>query len=244
MSWLDDFFRSTLAIRSGGSAVVARAALNFLSAFTLTDNPTTGATDVSLNASEAGDVDPLPNTLALRGSDGELHATALVADVPNVDGFLQITNDPQDIVKEANGSSGLSWDDAGIWSLGDPGTATAAVRAANLIALEAKRTLVTGQTYTPPQTITYAASVTPDFDLGGKAKLTLGGNVAINAPSHALDGGTYILRIVRGAGGETVTWDAAYVFTTPSATPNAGASAVTVYHFESDGTKLYCVSRS
>ena len=46
-SWIDDLLSGYREIRIGGLAVVRRNAVNFVSGFTITDNPTTGATDVT-----------------------------------------------------------------------------------------------------------------------------------------------------------------------------------------------------
>lgn len=81
MSWLADYFRRTF-VRSNGAAMTDRDALNFIG-FTVTDNPTTKAIDVSaaeLPTIPTSDATPVYVTLA----------TLAVGDVKKVDVIVKI----------------------------------------------------------------------------------------------------------------------------------------------------------
>lgn len=102
-----------------------------------------------------------------------------------------------------------------------------------------------GQIYSPTATLTDAASIDWNCDGQQKAKVTLGGNRTLNAPTNMLDGATYVLRVIQdGTGNRTLTWNAVYKFaggTDP--TLSTGAGAIDIFKFESDGTNMYCTSQ-
>lgn len=95
------------------------------------------------------------------------------------------------------------------------------------------------------QTLTDASTVAWDVSLGAVAKVTLGGNRTLGAPTNLVDGGTYILRVIQdGTGTRTLAYNA--VFKWPAATApvlTTTAGAIDILTFVSDGTNLYGVAQ-
>lgn len=91
------------------------------------------------------------------------------------------------------------------------------------------------------QTLTDAATVAWDGALGPVAKVTLGGNRTLAAPTNLVDGGTYILRVIQdGTGSRTLAYNA--VFKWPGGTApvlSTAINAIDILTFVSDGTNLY-----
>ena len=91
------------------------------------------------------------------------------------------------------------------------------------------------------QTLTDAASITWDMATSPVAKVTLGGNRTLAAPTNLVDGGTYILRVIQdGTGSRTLAYDA--VFKWPGGTApvlSTAINAIDILTFVSDGTNLY-----
>lgn len=64
-----------------------------------------------------------------------------------------------------------------------------------------------------PQTLADGATVNWDMAAGWNAKVTLGGNRTMAAPTNAKVGITYVLEVIQDAtGSRTITWNAAYDF--------------------------------
>jgi hypothetical protein len=62
-----------------------------------------------------------------------------------------------------------------------------------------------------PQTLTDGATINWDMSLGYNAKVTLGGNRTMAAPTNPKEGLTYSLDVIQdGTGGRTLTWNAAF----------------------------------
>lgn len=144
-----------------------------------------------------------------------------------------------------SGGGGVSSVTAGDTTITIGGTATAPTVAVNAIA-ESKVTNLTtdlaakaptaSPTFTgtatfavaveTPQTITFAASVTPDFSTGNYFRITLTGNVTINNPTNATDGQKAIFEIIQDAtGSRTVTLGAGFAFGTSIASFTATTTA-------------------
>lgn len=105
---------------------------------------------------------------------------------------------------------------------------------------------LTNKVHTNPantdQTLTDAATITWDTNLGGIATVTLGAAGRIMAAPTNLKKGTYILHVLQDAtGSRTITtWNA--VFKWPNATApvlSTGASKRDIFTFVCDGTNLY-----
>lgn len=81
---------------------------------------------------------------------------------------------------------------------------------------------------------TYAATITPDYTLGG-IKITLTGNITIADPIENINGAEAEVVLTQdGTGGRTVTWGAAY---TDASSVNTGAGKVSRWTFRCMGTK-------
>lgn len=59
-------------------------------------------------------------------------------------------------------------------------------------------------------TLTDGATISWDASVGNVFKVTLGGNRTMAAPTGATPGHTYILHVIQGAGGQTITWNAVF----------------------------------
>jgi hypothetical protein len=102
------------------------------------------------------------------------------------------------------------------------------------------------QQYFAEATLTDQATIAWDVSTSQVAKVTLGGNRTMGAPTNLKAGGTYVLRVIQdGTGSRTITWNA--VFKWPAATAptlTTTASAVDIFTFVSDGTNLYMIGKA
>jgi len=104
---------------------------------------------------------------------------------------------------------------------------------------------VTAPTVTNPaetqQTLTDGASIDWNMNSGGIAKVTLGGNRTMNAPTNARNGATYILEVIQDAtGSRTITWNAVFVWSGATApTLTTTASVRNIITFVCSNDKLY-----
>ena len=96
-------------------------------------------------------------------------------------------------------------------------------------------------------TLTDGATVSWDVAADPIAKLTLGGNRTLSAPSNPVGSGQYIslLVIQDGTGSRTLTWNAIYEFTADTApTLTTTASYGDLFTFRYNGTKWLEVGRN
>ena len=96
-------------------------------------------------------------------------------------------------------------------------------------------------------TLTDGATIAWDVSTSPIAKVTLGGNRTLAAPSNAVGSGQYIslLVIQDGTGSRTLTWNAAYEFTADTApTLTTTANYGDVFTFRYNGTKWLEVGRN
>lgn len=97
------------------------------------------------------------------------------------------------------------------------------------------------------QTLTDGATISWDVSTKSVAKVTLGGNRTISAPSNALNAGQFVslLVIQDGTGSRTLTWNAVYEFasdTAPTLTTTGGKGDLFVFRY--NGTKWLEVGRN
>lgn len=104
----------------------------------------------------------------------------------------------------------------------------------------------TGQQYFAEATLTDGANIDWNVNTQQTAKVTLGGNRTMNAPTNLKAGGTYILRVIQdGTGGRTITWNAVFKWpggTAPTLTTTA--NAIDIITFVSDGTNMNGVAQT
>lgn len=96
-------------------------------------------------------------------------------------------------------------------------------------------------------TLTDGATVSWDVSTDPIAKLTLGGNRTLSAPSNPVGSGQYIslLVIQDGTGSRTLTWNAIYEFTADTAPIlTTTASYGDLFTFRYNGTKWLEVGRN
>lgn len=96
-------------------------------------------------------------------------------------------------------------------------------------------------------TLTDGSTVAWDVSASPIAKLTLGGNRTLSAPTNAVGSGQYIslLVIQDGTGSRTLTWNAAYEFTADTApTLTTTANYGDLFTFRYNGTKWLEVGRN
>lgn len=100
--------------------------------------------------------------------------------------------------------------------------------------------------YFAEQTLTDGATIDWNLSTQQVAKVTLGGNRTLNAPTNQQAGAFYSLTIIQdGTGSRTLTFNTAYKFTGATApTLTTTASAKDVIVFKSDGTNLLETGRS
>lgn len=100
------------------------------------------------------------------------------------------------------------------------------------------------------QDLADGATINWNMNLGQVAKVVLGGNRTIAAPTNLRGSSTeaafYSLAVVQdGTGSRTLTWNSVFKFTNltaPTLTTTAGARDE--FQFKSDGTNLYEIGRS
>jgi hypothetical protein len=127
----------------------------------------------------------------------------------------------------------------------------AAISTAIAAALAAAKTVSGLWTFTHTkstvQTLTDGASIAWNVVNGNAAKVTLGGNRAIAAPTNVQAGGFYALEVAQDAtGSRTLTWNTVFKFGTVG-TPTLTTTASKSDHFtfySPDGTNLRCLGRS
>ena len=96
-------------------------------------------------------------------------------------------------------------------------------------------------------TLTDGSTVAWDVSASPIAKLTLGGNRTLSAPTNAVGSGQYIslLVIQDGTGSRTLTWNAVYEFTADTApTLTTTASKGDLFTFRYNGSKWLEVGRN
>lgn len=92
------------------------------------------------------------------------------------------------------------------------------------------------------QTLTDAATIAWNMDDGSAAKVTLGNNRIMGAPTNLRAGATYVLMIIQdAAGSRTITsWNSVFKWAGGTApTLSTAANAKDILSFYSDGTNLY-----
>lgn len=86
-------------------------------------------------------------------------------------------------------------------------------------------------------TLSYAATVVPDFSTGFNFSLTMGGNATLNNPTNAKEGQSGVIKIVQDAtGSRTMSFGSAWIFgggTDPSLSTGGGAVDYLFYVVES-----------
>jgi hypothetical protein len=102
------------------------------------------------------------------------------------------------------------------------------------------------QIYFGEETLTDGTTIDWNLQTQQVAKVTLGGNRTLNAPTNQNAGGFYSLLIVQdGTGSRTLSFNSTYKFTGATApTLTTTASAKDLIVFRSDGTNLLEVGRS
>jgi hypothetical protein len=95
------------------------------------------------------------------------------------------------------------------------------------------------------QSLTDGASIAWNLNTQQYAKVTLGGNRALAAPSNMKDGGWYTLRILQdGTGSRTLSYNSVYKFPGSEVpTLSTGANDIDILVCTSDGTNMYCAIR-
>lgn len=96
-------------------------------------------------------------------------------------------------------------------------------------------------------TLTDGATIAWDVSTSPVAKVTLGGNRTLSAPTNPINSGQYIALLViqDGTGSRTLTWNAVYEFKDDTApTLTTTASQGDLFTFRYNGTKWLEVGRN
>lgn len=114
----------------------------------------------------------------------------------------------------------------------------------NFAYLDTVQAFTRAQRYTPVALVD-GASIAWDLDLAPMARVTLGGNRTMAAPTNQRDGGMFFVEVIQdGTGGRTLAWNAVFDFGgegTPVQPTGAGKKAI--FGFLSDGAAMRCVGR-
>jgi len=135
----------------------------------------------------------------------------------------------------------VDWLDSSISITGLSTSATGTV-----LTLSDSNILFAKKGYFAEQTLTDGATIDWNLSTQQVAKVTLGGNRTLNAPTNQQAGAFYSLAIIQdGTGSRTLTFNSAYKFTGATAPVlTTTASAKDIIIFKSDGTNLLEVGRS
>ena len=99
--------------------------------------------------------------------------------------------------------------------------------------------------YSAEATLTDGATIDWNLQTQQVAKVTLGGNRTMNAPTNQVAGAFCSLLVIQSAGSNTLSWNSVFKWTGATApTLTTTASAKDLFVFRSDGTNLYEVGRS
>ncbi len=167
--------------------------------------------------------------------------------------WLDTTNATNPTLKFYDGSDNISlatidytantvdWLDSSVSITGLSTSATGTV-----LTLSDSNILFAKKGYFAEQTLTDGATIDWNLSTQQVAKVTLGGNRTLNAPTNQQAGAFYSLAIIQdGTGSRTLTFNSAYKFTGATApTLTTTASAKDIIIFKSDGTNLLEVGRS
>ena len=166
--------------------------------------------------------------------------------------WLDTTNATNPTLKFYDGSDNISlatidytantvdWLDSSVSITGLSTSATGTV-----LTLSDSNILFAKKGYFAEQTLTDGATIDWNLSTQQVAKVTLGGNRTINAPTNQQAGAFYSLAIIQSTGSNTLTFNSAYKFTGATApTLSTDASAKDIIIFKSDGTNLLEVGRS
>jgi hypothetical protein len=92
----------------------------------------------------------------------------------------------------------------------------------------------------PKYPITYAATVTPNFNNSNKQYVVLTGDITVNAPTNMEQGEFLQLEFVQdGTGGRAITWFSTITWLSPDTTMNTDANKKTVYAIEKTGDATF-----
>lgn len=160
------------------------------------------------------------NTITIAGSAGGI--SDVVSDTtPQLGGNLDVNG--QSIVSVSNGNIAITPNGSGEIVLG------------NTSLSKYKETVFS---------LTYGATITPDWTNGSVQKVTLTGNATFAAPTNMVAGSSLTFIIVQDAtGGRTGTWNGSYKFAGGTPTLTTTANAVDVVNVFYDGS-LYLASIS
>ena len=130
-----------------------------------------------------------------------------------------------------NGSGVLSFASAGVTGVSTTATGT-------VLTLSDSNVLFGKGGYFAEQTLTDGATITWNASTQQVAKVTLGGNRTLSAPTNGVAGQFISLAVIQdGTGSRTLTWNSAYVFTGATApTLTTTASKADVFVFRYNGT--------
>jgi len=100
--------------------------------------------------------------------------------------------------------------------------------------------------YFPEATLTDGATITWDVGSSPVAKVTLGGNRTLSAPTNGVAGQFISIAVIQdGTGSRTLTWNSAYEFTADTApTLTTTASKADLFVFKYNGTVWHEVGRN
>jgi hypothetical protein len=114
------------------------------------------------------------------------------------------------------------------------------------IALKNATNALTAQSYFVEVTLTDGATVNWAVSSAQVAKLTLGGNRTMAAPTGLQNGAFYSLMIIQdGTGSRTLSWNSVFKWNSGVApTLSTTANSRDIFTFRSDGTNLYEVGRT
>lgn len=101
--------------------------------------------------------------------------------------------------------------------------------------------VASGQIHSTIATLSDGANISWNLSTRQCAQVTLAGNRTLDNPTNLKSGAIYMLKVIQdGTGGRTLTWSSSYKFT-DGVDPvlSAGANAVDIFMFFSDGTNMY-----